>query len=91
MTMTCEELLEALLDYVGGELVVERRTTIETHISGCKNCSVLVESYTHTVRLTRALPKCGSLPPGVEARLRAVIEPELKAGGAQAKPPGAAG
>jgi len=88
--MTCEELLGLLLDYVGDELVVEHRTTVETHIAGCKNCTVLVETYTHTVRLTRALPKCGTLPPAVEARLRAAIEPELK-GDQPAKPPAAAG
>jgi anti-sigma factor RsiW len=75
--VTCEELYQMLHDYVGGALVVESRTTVEVHINGCEHCGVLVHSYTHTVRVARALPRCG-LPPAFEARLRAVIEPELK-------------
>jgi len=74
----CQELLESLLDYVGGELVIERRETFKVHIDGCEKCGILVHSYTHTVRVAKALPKCSSLPPEVEARLRAVLEPELK-------------
>ena len=76
--MTCDELLAVLLEYVGGELVIEHRETVEVHIAGCERCGIIVHSYTHTVRVAKALPKCGSLPPEVEARLRAVIEPELK-------------
>jgi len=75
--MTCDELLALLCDYANGELVVESRETVEFHISGCERCGVIVHSYSHTVRVARALPKCGSLPPAFEARLRAAIEPEL--------------
>jgi anti-sigma factor RsiW len=78
--MTCDELLGFLHDYVGGELVVECRETFEVHVAGCERCGVIVHSYTHTVRVARALPRCGALPPGVEARLRALIEPELNRG-----------
>ena len=78
--MTCDELLGFLHDYVGGELVVEHRETVEIHIKGCERCGVIVHSYTHTIRVARAMPKCGPLPPDVEARLRAIIEPELTRG-----------
>jgi anti-sigma factor RsiW len=84
--MTCEELLEMLCDYVAGELVVEHRETVEVHIAGCPRCGVFIESYRHTVRVARALPKCGSLPPAFEARLRALLEPELKEGSGGAEP-----
>ena len=75
--MTCTELMDALVDYLGEELVVERRETFKLHIDGCAKCGSYVATYTHTVKITRALPRCGSLPPEVEARLRRVIEPEL--------------
>jgi hypothetical protein len=75
--MTCAELMDALVDYLGEELVVERRETFKLHIDGCPKCGPYVATYTHTVKVTRALPKCGSLPPEVEARLRKVLEPEL--------------
>lgn len=74
--MTCEELLAALTDYVGGELVVEVRQTFEVHLRGCEKCGVLVHSYTCTARVARVLPRC-SLPPAFEAKLRAALEKEL--------------
>lgn len=75
--MTCQELLKVLLEYVGGELILEHRQTVEVHLGCCPNCVRLVETYTHTVRFARKLPQCDSLPPSVEARLRRMIEPEL--------------
>jgi anti-sigma factor RsiW len=75
--MTCDELVAALVDFLGGELVVEVRETFEVHIRGCARCEAYVATYTHTMRLTRALPRCGALPPDVEARLRKALESEL--------------
>ena len=75
--MTCNELLDLLHDYIGEELVVEQRQTIEIHITGCKDCTIRVETYRHTVRLARALPRCDKLPPAVEERLRRALESEL--------------
>jgi hypothetical protein len=77
--VTCEELLELIHDYVGGELVIEHRQTVEIHISGCQNCTIRIETYRHTIRLARALPRCDKLPPAVEERLRKALEPELRA------------
>ena len=75
--MTCQELLDLLNDYVGEELVVEQRQTVEFHMTGCKDCTIRVETYRHTVRLARALPRCDKLPPNVEERLRRALEREL--------------
>jgi anti-sigma factor RsiW len=77
--MNCNELMAQLVDFLGGELVVEHRETLEVHIRGCPKCEAYVATYTHTVRVVRALPKCGPLPPAFEARLRNTLEPELGA------------
>lgn len=77
MTMTCEELLERLVDFLGGELVAECKETVEVHIKGCPKCEVFVATYSHTVRITRALPKCDKVPPAFETRLRKLLETEL--------------
>jgi anti-sigma factor RsiW len=77
--VTCKELLDLLNDYVGEELVVEQRQTVEFHMTGCKDCMIRVETYRHTVRLARALPRCDKLPTAVEERLRRALEPELPA------------
>jgi anti-sigma factor RsiW len=76
--MNCHELLELLNDYLDGDLVIEQRQTIEIHISGCRNCTIRIETVRHTVRLARALPRCDKLPAAVEERLRKALEPELK-------------
>jgi anti-sigma factor RsiW len=76
--MNCQDILELLLDYVGGELVVETHRTVELHLSGCDRCVTLVESYRHTIRFARALPKCAQLPPAVEERLRKALKPHLE-------------
>jgi anti-sigma factor RsiW len=75
--MNCQELLDLLHDYIGGELVIEQHRTVEIHITGCNKCLMLVESYRHTIRLARALPKCERLPAAVEDRLRKFLEPHL--------------
>jgi hypothetical protein len=83
--MTCAELMNALVDYLSdsGELVVEVRETYRLHIDGCPKCGPYVASYSHTIKVSRLLPRC-ALPPAFEARLRKALEPELggeKAGG----------
>ncbi len=74
--MTCAELMDALVDYLSEELVVEVRETFKLHIDGCPKCGAYVATYTHTVKVSRVLPKCG-LPPAFEARLRKLLGPEL--------------
>ncbi len=74
MSMTCEELVDLLIDFVGGDLEAAQRTALEQHLCGCKTCVVSVELYKATITVTRALPRCEApLPPAVEARLRAAI------------------
>ena len=75
--MSCNDLMARLVDFLGGELVVEHRETVEVHIRGCPKCEAYVATYSHTVKVVRALPKCGTLPPAFEARLRKLLEPEL--------------
>lgn len=73
--MTCDELRALLADCVGaaGELVVEHRETVTVHVTGCARCEVYVATYTRTVRVVGALPKCGPLPTALESRLRAAL------------------
>ena len=78
--MNCDELMAALVDYLGGELVAEVHESVEIHIRGCDKCGAYVATYTHTTRIVRTLPKCSALSPEFEARLRKLIEPELGEG-----------
>lgn len=73
MNLTCEDLRNLLYEYHAGELVVEVYESFETHLVGCANCLYFVESYRHTVKVVRSLPRCG-LPAAVETRLRAALK-----------------
>lgn len=73
MNLTCDELRELLYDHHEGELVVEKHDYFQAHLVTCAHCVHYVESYTHTVRVVRKLPRCG-LPNDVEARLRAALK-----------------
>jgi hypothetical protein len=83
--VNCQELLDLLLDYVGGELVIEKHQTLEIHLRGCNKCVTIVNSYRYTMRLARALPKCERLPSEVEDRLRKVLAPHLGGEGEKKK------
>jgi anti-sigma factor RsiW len=74
--VTCSEIIEAFCDYLGDELEVTRRETLELHLTTCDNCTFYLESYRHTVTITRKMT-CGPLPPAFEARLRAALKDHL--------------
>jgi anti-sigma factor RsiW len=74
--VTCDELIDKLMDYLDGEMVEEQRTRALVHLDGCPNCTAYIETYTHTVRVVRKLPRCG-LPAGVEQRLREALKDHL--------------
>jgi hypothetical protein len=71
--VTCEELVDLLVDYVDGGLSEEQVDAIKQHLCGCQPCVASVELYQVTIKVSRALPKVEPLPPAFEARLRAVL------------------
>ncbi len=77
--MTCEELVDLLVDFVDGGLPAEQVDAIKQHLCGCKPCVSSVELYQITIKVSRALPKAEPLPPHFEQRLRAVLA-QLPAG-----------
>jgi len=74
--VSCDELIDKLMDYLDGVLVEEQRTLAKTHLDGCPNCTAYAETYTHTVKVVKKLPRCG-LPPEVEKRLREALKEHL--------------
>ena len=77
VNLTCDELRELIADHLGGELATEKTESFQFHVKGCKDCGYYVESYTHTVKVVRKLPRCGPLPANVEAKLREALKEHL--------------
>jgi hypothetical protein len=71
--VTCDELADLLPDYVAGTLTVAVLDVFRLHLCECCGCVVLVEQYTFTIKVSRALPKAEPLPAALEARLRAAV------------------
>ncbi len=71
--LTCRELVDLILDYIDEALEADRKDLFDVHLTGCKNCVVYVETYRLTVKVSRALPKCGPVPPTLEQRFKAAL------------------
>ena len=69
-SMTCDQLLGMLADYLDGQSREEICREIESHISGCENCRVVVDTTKKTISLVHA---CNdeplSMPEDVRERL----------------------
>lgn len=51
--MTCEELLQALNDYVDGQSLDIVCKEFEQHLAGCNPCQVVVDNIRQTISLYR--------------------------------------
>lgn len=75
----CRYLLQGLSDYIDGEAEAALCAEIESHLAGCENCRVVVDTLRRTVLLYREEAP-DPLPEGVRLRLFKALrlEPFLK-------------
>jgi anti-sigma factor RsiW len=66
--MTCQELVEAITDYLEGALGADDRRRFERHLDGCQDCREYLAQMRETVRLTGAL-RSDDLSPALQERL----------------------
>jgi len=66
----CQELLSQLNAYVDGELAAELCYDLEQHLADCRDCQVVFDTLTKTIKLYHTLDATPvELPNDVEARL----------------------
>lgn len=53
--MTCQEMIDFLLDYVEGQLPADQAQTIDRHLALCPECEAYLTSYKSTVKLSHLL------------------------------------
>jgi anti-sigma factor RsiW len=75
-TITCEQFITFLMDYLDGALPAGERTTFEAHLAICPSCVNYLATYRQTVEFGRSL--CAGDREGVpeevpEALVRAVL------------------
>jgi predicted anti-sigma-YlaC factor YlaD len=70
----CQNLLGALSDYIDGELEGAVCAELESHLSGCENCRIVVDTLKRTVSLYKVVSNETSTPNGVHQRLLQRLE-----------------
>lgn len=48
--ITCQELIEFLMDYVNGDLPSDERTAVDSHLVVCPECVTFLHTYQLTIR-----------------------------------------
>lgn len=54
-SLTCRELVELVTAYLDGGLSRAQRRRFDAHIAGCPNCTLYLEQFRETIRLTGTL------------------------------------
>lgn len=71
--MTCEELLQALNQYVDeGDVTLVACEEFAAHLAGCNPCQVVVDNIRNTITLYKA-GEVYPLPEECQARLQSVL------------------
>jgi anti-sigma factor (TIGR02949 family) len=62
--LTCQELLDFLMQYLDGELPPEEAARFERHLSACPPCLEYMKSYRETVQLEQCVcaERCDDVP-----------------------------
>ncbi len=74
-SLTCDDILELLDDYVDGDLSADLCEAIEEHLASCHHCYVLVDSTRKSLMLYHLLTP-PEMPEDVEIRLFKVLHLE---------------
>ena len=73
-SLTCEEVLALLSDYLDGDLAPERLATVEAHLHACEGCTRFGEQLRATLGALREhLGAAPPLPDRLRERLRAIV------------------
>jgi anti-sigma factor RsiW len=54
-SITCQEVVELLSAYLDGELDPLTLERVETHLAGCDGCTMVLEEFLETIRLSGAV------------------------------------
>lgn len=77
MANTCKECIDLLLDYVEGELPLDVRARLETHMGGCEPCDTFLKQYSATPNMCRKA-LAAKMPGNIAKRLTEFLRSEIE-------------
>jgi anti-sigma factor RsiW len=71
--MPCQEIVEAITDYLEGTMPAEDRRRFEAHLKGCPHCTAYLEQMRQLIAALGTLTQ-ESIPPGRRDELVAAFQ-----------------
>lgn len=72
MSLTCEEAIARLAEYLDAGLTPETVRQLEAHLATCGPCRAYLATYRRTKELAAKVNRV-EMPPSLKARLRALL------------------
>lgn len=73
----CHKLIAQLADFVDGDLDPKLCRQLKAHLKGCRNCRIMLDRLTMTVKLCKQ-GECKDLPPELQEQLSNCLEDRWK-------------
>jgi anti-sigma factor RsiW len=75
--LRCRDIGDLLHDYLEGGLEPALLRQLEEHLADCPGCLAFLNTYRHTVSVTRDL-RCADIPPELRGKLRSFIRQRVQ-------------
>ena len=82
--LTCKQFLQELNDYLDPNTDAEMRRRLESHVTQCPNCFVIVDTTQKTLQIYKGIEP-QNVPEDVKTRLLKALERKMSARKAQAE------
>jgi anti-sigma factor RsiW len=66
--MSCQAGVELLMDYLEGVVPADVRSSLDSHVAGCRKCTAFIASYLATPRILRDAT-AAAMPPDLQRSL----------------------
>ncbi len=76
--LTCKQFLQELNDYLDPSIDLETKRHLESHVSQCPNCFVVVDTTMKTLKVYKGMEP-QAVPEDLQNRLWAAVERKMEA------------
>jgi anti-sigma factor RsiW len=76
--LTCKQFLQELNDYLDPNTDAEMKRRLESHVTECPNCFVIVDTTQRTLQIYKGIEP-QSIPDDVKARLLKALDRKMAA------------